>query len=163
MTDQLLAIRFDEPLKAQELLIAMMRLQKRGSIQMDDAAIVTNEGGRVRIHQTKDANPSQGAATGGWFGVLAGLVFMNPIAGAVLGAAIGGIWAKLRDIGISDDQMREMGESLSDGDAALFVLLTEAYPTHLAAELRRFDGMVMHSSFDEADTEAMAMALASEL
>jgi uncharacterized membrane protein len=163
MTEKLLAIRFDEPLKAQEMLIAMMRLQKRKSIEMDDAAIVTNEGGRVRLHQTKDANPSQGAATGGWFGVLAGLIFMNPVVGAVLGAAIGGIWAKLHDIGISDDQMREMGESLGEGEAALFVLLTDAYPTHLAHELRRFDGMVMHSTFDESDTEAMSMALASEL
>jgi len=163
MAQHLLAIRFDDPLKAQELLIAMMRLQKRSSVNMDDAAIVSHRGGKVRIHQTKDANPSQGAATGGWFGILAGLVFLNPLIGAALGAAIGGIWAKIHDIGISDDQMKEMGESLEEGEAALFVLFDEAYPTHLATELRRFDGMVMHSTFDEGDTEAMAMALASEL
>lgn len=163
MTQQLLAIRFDDPLKAQELLIAMMRLQKRSSVEINDAAIVTNESGRVRIHQTRDANPTQGAATGGWFGALAGLVFLNPLAGAALGAAIGGIWAKLHDIGISDDQMREMGESLDQGEGALFVLYDEAYPTHIARELQRFNGFIMHSTFDAGDTEAMTVALATEL
>ncbi len=163
MAQHLLAIRFDDPLKAQELLIAMMRLQKRSSVEIDDAAIVSNRAGKVRIHQTREASPGQGAATGGWFGILAGLLFLNPLIGAALGAAIGGIWAKIHDIGISDDQMKEMGESLGDGEAALFVLFDSAYPTHLASELRRFDGKLMHSTFDEGDTEAMASALATEL
>jgi uncharacterized membrane protein len=159
----LLAIRFDEPLKAQECLIAALRLQKRGSVTIDDAAIVTNEEGKVRIHQTKDMNTGQGAATGGWFGALAGLLFLQPLAGAVLGAAIGGLWAKLRDIGIDDDQMRRMGESLADGEGALFLLLEESYPTHIARELGRFDGTVLFSSFDETDTQSFAAALATEV
>lgn len=159
-TAQLLAIRFDEPLKAQELLIAALRLQKKGSIIIDDAAIVTNEDGRVRIHQTKDMNTGQGAATGGWFGALAGLLFLQPLIGAALGAAIGGLWAKLRDIGIDDDQMRAMGESLHAGEGALFLLLQDAYPTHLARELQRFDGSILHSTFDSTDTESFETALA---
>lgn len=159
----LLAIRFDEPLKAQECLIAALRLQKRGSITIDDAAIVTNEEGKVRIHQTKDMNTGQGAATGGWFGALAGLLFLQPLIGAALGAAIGGMWAKLRDIGIDDDQMRQMGESLGNGEGALFLLLEEAYPTHIARELQRFDGMVLYSTFEGTDTESFEVALASEL
>ncbi len=160
---RLLAIRFDEPLKAQEMLIASLRLQKKGSITIDDAAIVTNEDGKVRIHQTKDMNAGQGAATGGWFGALAGLLLLQPLIGAALGAAIGGLWAKLRDIGIDDEQMRAMGESLGTGEGALFLLLQDAYPTHLAHELRRFDGMVLHSTFDPEDTEAFQTALATEL
>ena len=145
-TKQLLAIRFDEPLKAQELLIASMRLQNKGSITIDDAAIVTKEDGRVKIHQTKDMNAGQGAATGGWFGALAGLLFMQPLIGAALGVAIGGMWAKLRDIGIDDEQMRDMGESLLTGEGALFLLLENAFPTHLARELQRFDGTAVQKT-----------------
>ena len=157
---RLLAVRFDDPLKAQELLIAMMRLQNRGSLRIDDAAIVTKADGRVRIHQTKDMNPAQGVATGTWFGVLAGLVFLQPLIGAAIGAALGGLWAKLRDIGIDDDAMKEMGDRLPDGDAALFLLLDDVYPTHLSIELARFDGSILHSTFDDSSTRGFTDALA---
>lgn len=156
---QLLAVRFDDPLKAQELLIAMMRLQNRGSLRIEDAAIVTKADGRVRIHQTRDMNPSQGVATGTWFGALAGLVFLQPLIGAAIGAALGGLWAKLRDIGIDDDEMREMGDRLADGDAALFLLAADAYPTHLSIELARFDGTILHSTFDDEATRGFTEAL----
>ncbi|MDX1689775.1 MAG: DUF1269 domain-containing protein [Acidimicrobiia bacterium] len=157
----LLAIEFDDPLKAQEALLASMRLHKRRTIRIEDAAIVTkDERGKIRIHQTKDVNTGQGAATGGWFGVLAGLLFMAPLVGAVLGAAVGGIWAKLRDIGISDSQMKSMGEDLAEGDAALFVLLEVLAPTNLFRELRRFDGTILFTTMDDDLRGGVAEALA---
>ena len=115
--------------------------------------------GKIRIHQTKDTSTGQGAAAGGWVGMLAGLLFMAPLVGAVLGAAIGGIWAKLRDIGISDKQMSTMGENLERGDAALFLLLRPEAPTTLVRELRRFDGTVLFSSLEPGLTEEIAAAL----
>jgi uncharacterized membrane protein len=156
----LLAIEFDDPLKAQEALLASLRLARRGAIRLDDAAIVTKSpGGKIRIHQTKDTSTGQGAAAGGWVGMFAGLLFMAPLVGAVLGAAVGGIWAKLRDIGISDKQMAEMGETLAEGDAALFLLLRPEAPTTLVRELRRFDGAVLFSSLDEDLTGEVVAAL----
>ncbi len=156
----LLAVEFDDPLKAQEALLASLRLAKRGAIHLDDAAIVTKaESGKIRIHQTKDTSTGQGAAAGGWVGMLAGLLFMAPLVGAVLGAAIGGIWAKLRDIGISDKQMAKMGESLERGDAAVFLLFRPEAPTTLVRELRRFDGTVLFSSLEAGLTEEIAAAL----
>jgi uncharacterized membrane protein len=157
---RLLAVEFDDVLKAQEALLASLRLAKRGAIRLDDAAIVAKERtGRIRIHQTKDTSPGQGAAAGGWLGMLAGLLFMAPLIGAVLGAAVGGIWAKLRDIGISDRQMAEMGETMERGDAALFLLFEPEAPTTLVRELRRFDGTVLFSSLDSDLTADIAAAL----
>lgn len=157
---RLLAVEFDDVLKAQEALLASLRLAKRRAIRLDDAAIVTKErSGRIRIHQTKDTSAGQGAAAGGWVGMLAGLLFMVPLVGAVLGAAIGGIWAKLRDIGISDKQMAQMGETLERGDAALFLLFEPEAPTTLVRELRRFDGSILFSSLEPGLTEAIAGAL----
>lgn len=157
---RLLAIEFDDPLKAQEALLASLRLAGRGAIRLDDAAIVTKErSGRIRIHQTKDTSPGQGAAAGGWVGMLAGLLFMAPLVGAVLGAAVGGIWAKLRDIGISDRQMAAMGETLERGHAALFLLMVTEAPTTLVRELRRFDGSILFSSLAPDLTAEIAAAL----
>ncbi len=150
----LVALSFDHPLKAQEALLAAMRLQERGHLKLDDAAIVSKgAGGRIRIQQTKDINPGQGAVSGSWWGILAGIFAGQPLIGAALGAALGGLWAKLRDLGIDDDEMRRLGEKLPNEHAALFVLIVEASLPVVLAELRRFDGGLLFDQLDE-DTRA---------
>lgn len=161
---KLLAIAFSEPLKAQEFLIAAARLDSHGSWRLEDSAIVERSPeGKVRIHQTKDMTAGQGAATGGWFGLLAGWIVMAPLAGAALGAALGGLWAKLRDIGIDDDEMRRLGDQLEPGEAATFLLITDAFPTHAIRELRRFDGRILFSSYDIEMTAQLEEALATPI
>jgi uncharacterized membrane protein len=45
-----LAIAFDEPLLAQEALLAAVRLQTHGRLRLEDAAIVgKDDNGRVRV------------------------------------------------------------------------------------------------------------------
>ncbi len=149
----LIAVKFDEPLYAQEMLLSFARLVRRGSVEMEDAAIVTKEeDGKIRLRQTRDVMPGQGAASGGWVGALVGIVGgpVGMLAGGALGAAAGGLFAKLRDVGIDDDQMREMGERLGKGEAALFVLMGTYDVTAVVLELRRFPGVLFHSNADEA-------------
>ncbi len=108
-TSSLVAIRLEDPLLAQEGLLAAMRLVKKGQLTLEDAAIILkDETGRLHIHETRDTRPAQGARSGSWFGMLAGLFIGGPalLVGAALGAAAGGIFAKLRDIGIQDEQMQ---------------------------------------------------------
>ncbi len=77
----------------------------------------------------------------------------------MLGAAVGGIWAKLRDIGISDGEMRDMGERLDPGTAALFLLFEPLAPTTLLRELHRFNGKVLRSTLAEDLTIDIVAAL----
>ena len=149
----LIAIRVDEPLSAQELLLAFARLVKQGLVEMEDAAIVLKDPeGKIRLKQTRDVMVGQGAASGGWVGALVGIIGgpVGILAGGALGAAAGGLFAKLHDVGINDDEMKEMGEGLDRGQAALFVLLTSYDVTAVAMELRRFEGTLFHSNADEA-------------
>lgn len=152
------ALEFDDELKAKEVLLAFLRLQKRKSLSLEDAAIVTNNR-KVRILQTRDTNPSQGALTGSWWGLLAGLLFGYALPAALIGAALGALWAWRKDIGISDQQMKELGRGLRHGDAAAFFLVKDAYPTHLVHELRRFDGRILHTTFDAETREQLEEAL----
>ncbi len=147
----LFAFRFTEPLKAQEAMLAVMRLQARGRLKLEDAAIVVKQaGGKVQLIQTRDTNPAQGAASGSWIGMLAGLFVPGGILlGAALGAAVGGIWAKLRDIGIDDDQMKKMGGDLPEGEAALFLLVHDYHRYHVGRELSRFDALLHATTADE--------------
>lgn len=159
----LVAVDFDEPLMAQELLLAFARLAKRDSVDIEDAAIVfKDDDGKIRLRQTRDVMPSQGAASGGWVGALVGIIGgpLGILAGGALGAAAGGLFAKLRDVGIDDDHMKQMGEQLDRGSAALFVLLNEYDVTAVAMELRRFEGELFYSSADEAISQRFRDELA---
>lgn len=160
----LIAISFTDPLLAQEASIAMIRLERRQSLKIDDMAIVNKTtDGRVHIHQTRDMSAGQGAATGGMWGALIGLAVAAPFVGAAVGAAAGGLFAKLRDIGIDDGQMRDLGDSLTDGQAALFVLLEDFQLAHLLAELRRFDGRVLHTTVDTEIAAQLEEALGYQI
>ncbi|MEX1162884.1 MAG: DUF1269 domain-containing protein [Nitriliruptor sp.] len=142
------AFVFDGPLRAQEALLAAMRMVGRGQLKLEDAAVVTRVGGRVRIQQTRDVSPSQGAVGGAWLGTLAGLFVAQPILGAALGAAAGGLFGKLRDHGIDDGEMKRLGEELGDGEAALFLLVEECHQMRALHEISRFPGRLLTTSAD---------------
>lgn len=156
------AFAFDSSLRAQEALLAAMRLVARQHLQLEDAAIVTRVRGRVRITQTKDMNTKQGAVGGAWLGILAGLFLGpgGPLVGGALGAAAGGLFAKLRDIGIDDDEMRRMGEALDDGEAALFLLIEDCHRIRAMHEVSRFPGRILGSTAAPELVEQVAAKLA---
>lgn len=69
----LIAVEVDEELSAQELLLAFARLAKHESADIEDAAIVSKDAdGKIRLRQTRDVMPGQGAASGGWIGPSSG-------------------------------------------------------------------------------------------
>ncbi len=155
------ALLFSEDLKAQEALMACMRLQKHGRLALDDAAIAIKvDSEKIRLLQTKDVNAPQAAVSGSWWGLLAGLFVGGPLVGLALGAAVGGIWGKMRDIGINDDEMKRIGESLEVGEAALFLLITDGHPSHVLWEASRFEARLLVSTLDADTNELLREALA---
>jgi len=156
------AFGFDSSLRAQEALLAAMRLVARQHLKLEDAAIVAKVKGRVRITQTKDVSPSQGAVGGAWIGVLAGLFLGpgGPLVGGALGAAAGGLFAKLRDIGIDDDQMKRMGEDLDEGEAALFLLVEDCHRVRALHEVSRFPGRILAATADPESVDEVRRRLA---
>ncbi|MEX2324905.1 MAG: DUF1269 domain-containing protein [Nitriliruptoraceae bacterium] len=156
------AFAFDSPLRAQEALLAAMRMVARKQLTLEDAAIVAKVRGRVRVTQTKDVTPTQGAVGGAWLGILAGLFLGpgGPIVGAALGAAAGGLFAKLRDIGIDDDEMKRMGDELDDDEAALFLLVEDCHQMRALHEVSRFPGRLLASSADADLQETVRQRLA---
>lgn len=156
------AFVLDGPLRAQEALIATMRLVGRQHLDLEDAAIVTKVGTRVRITQTRDVTPRTGAMSGAWLGILAGLFLGpgGPLIGGALGAAAGGLFGKLRDHGIDDDQMRQMGEELADGESALFLLVRDCHRVRALHEVSRFPARLLATTADAELAEAVRERLA---
>lgn len=162
VTADLWAFRFTDPVMAQEALLAAMRLQRNDHLELDDAAIVVrDDNGRTRIVQTRDVSPGQGALSGSWLGLLAGLfVPGGPLVGMALGAAAGGLFAKLRDKGINDDEMKQWGDQLDNGQAALFLLVEDCHRARALHEVGRFPATVLTSTGD-ADLVATVADLAA--
>lgn len=150
----------DGPLRAQEALLAALRMVGRKQLTLEDAAIVTKVGRRVRITQTKDVSTGQAAVSGTWLGTLAGLFVAQPLIGAALGAAVGGLFAKLRDIGIDDGEMRRMGEELDDGSAALFLLVEDCHRARALHEVSRFPARLLTTTADAEVAEQVRDRLA---
>jgi uncharacterized membrane protein len=84
--------------------------------------------------------------------MLIGLIFLNPLLGAAVGAGAGALSGKLSDAGISDDFMKELGKTLTAGTSALFVLVRKATPDKVLEQLKGFKGKVLKTSLT-ADKE----------
>jgi len=141
---------FDGLERAQEAMLAVSRLARRKHLDLEDAAIVIVRRGRVRLLQTRDMNPAQGAVGGAWLGTIAGLFAGLPLVGAALGAAAGGMYARLRDFGIADGEMKQFGQTLEGERAALFLLVRDCHRMRALHEVSRFPARLERSSADAA-------------
>jgi uncharacterized membrane protein len=138
----------DSMVRAQEAMLAVSRLSARRHLDLEDAAIVSLHRGRVRLTQTRDINPAQGAVGGAWLGTIAGLFAGLPLVGAALGAAAGGMYARLRDFGIDDGAMKEFGRTLEGERAAIFLLVRDCHRMRAMHEVSRFPARLERSSAD---------------
>ena len=146
--EHLVAIVFDKPSRATEVLVNLMHLQQEGALRLGDAVVIAkDDSGRAQIHETVDITPGRGALMGGWWGLLAGL-FVGPLAIAG-GAAAGALYGKLVDKGLADDWVRQMADWLDAGRSALLLLVTVQNEAELLRELGRYEGEVAATDFPE--------------
>ena len=83
----LVAIAFSSKEKAQQALQRAVEMQKQHLVDLGDAVIVTkDENGKVNLQQSINTT-AMGAASGGLWGALIGMLFLNPLLGLAVGAA----------------------------------------------------------------------------
>jgi len=146
--EHLVAIVFDKPSRATEVLVNLVHLQEEGVLRLGDAVVISkDESGRGRIHETIDITAGKGALIGGWWGVFVGLL-VGPLAIAG-GAAVGALYGKLVDKGLADDWVKQMSEWLEAGRSGLLLLVTVENKAKLIRELGRYEGEVVTTDFPE--------------
>jgi len=156
----LLVIAYETEAQAEAVRGKLLGMQKEYLIELGDAVVAVKQpDGQVKLNQLFSP-VAAGAASGALWGTLLGLILLMPLAGAAIGAASGALGGKLRDVGINDDFMREVSQSLEAGHAALFLLIRKVTTDKVLAELQGSGGTVMRSSFDETQDEALQAALA---
>lgn len=153
------AIAYDDPHKAQEVRLALVKLQREYLIDMEDAVVaVKNADGKVKLHQAMNLTAA-GALTGGFWGSLIGLLFLSPLLGAGLGAAAGAVSGALTDLGINDDFMKQIAEGLQPNSSVLFVLVRKATPDKVVPEIKQYGGKILQTSLSHEDEEKLQAAL----
>lgn len=118
----LYAAVYDEIGDAEADYEAVFDLHAAGAIGTFDAAVIEkDEDGKVRVHKTE--KPTQhGAWTGIAVGAVAGILFPpSIIGGMIVGGAAGGVAGHLWR-GMSRGDLKDLGETLDEGDAALIVV-----------------------------------------
>lgn len=82
-------------------------------------------------------------------GFLAGLVLAAPLAGAAVGALLGGVGsAAASSVGIGDDFVREVEGLMRPGTSALFVLDDEGDMDVILYQIRGLGGRVLKTNVD---------------
>ncbi|MCK6553451.1 DUF1269 domain-containing protein [Candidatus Binatia bacterium] len=155
----LVVIGYEDEFKAQEVRLQLLKMQKEYLVDLADAVVATKDKeGKVKLHQVYNLTAA-GAATGGFWGTLIGLIFLSPLLGLAVGAASGAVAGALTDVGLDDKFMKGIAENLKAGSSALFVLVRKATPDKVLAELRGTGGKVVQTSLSHEQEEKLQAAL----
>ena len=160
----LIVVAFDDEATAFELRAALVKLQKEYLIEMEDAVVVTKSAdGKVALHQAVNLTAT-GAVGGGIWGALVGLLFLNPLLGAAVGAGAGAISGKLTDIGINDQVMKDIGATLTNGGAAVCVLVRKVTGDKVLEGLAAFKdkGRVLQTSLSKEQEDKLKAFIGSD-
>lgn len=157
----LVVIVCDDATTAFDMRTALIKMQKDYLIELEDAVVVTKDDkGKVQLHQAVNLTAA-GAVGGGFWGTLIGLIFLNPLLGAAAGAGAGALSGMLSDIGINDQQIRDIAQSFKPGNSALFVLIKKATTDKVLEGLKQFagKGQVFQTSLSKDDEASLRAAL----
>ena len=157
----LVAIGYDDPYKAEEVRLKLRKMQRDYLIDLGDAVVaVKDEDGKVKLHQAVNMTAA-GAASGGFWGALIGLVFLNPLLGLAVGAGAGAISGALTDVGINDAFMKELAATLKPGSSVLFVLVRKATPDKVLEEIKGTGGRILKTSLSHEDEAKLQAAISA--
>jgi uncharacterized membrane protein len=155
----LVVVGYDDLFKAEEVRLKLRKMQKDYLIDLADAVVaVKDQSGKVKLHQPVNLTAA-GAVSGGFWGTLIGLLFLNPLLGMAVGATAGAVSGALTDLGIDDKFMKDLAASLHPGSSVLFVLVRKATPDKVLEELAGTGGKVLKSSLSHDDEAKLQAAL----
>jgi uncharacterized membrane protein len=157
----LVVIGYESEMKAEEVRLALLKMQKDYLIDLADAVVAVREdNGKVKLRQMYNLTAA-GAASGGFWGTLVGMLFLNPLFGFAIGAGAGAISGALSDVGIDDKVLKKLAETLKPGTAALCVLIRSMTADKVLEDIQKFGGTVIKSNLSHEDESKLRAALAA--
>lgn len=156
---ELIVIAFNSETGAEELRDDLQKLKQEHLISLKDAAVAIRQpNGKVKVKQASHL-VGKNALFGALGGLLLGTFFLAPWLGLVGGAIGGAVAGKKTDIGVDDNFIKEVGETIEPGHSALFLLIASDAPEAMIDEIHRHQGKILQTSLSEADEAQLLAAL----
>jgi uncharacterized membrane protein len=142
------ALGYEDLTGAKAARSAIARVESLYGLHVLDTIVVTRpQDGSFTLEREASPTISGGAIGLGLLGLTMGLVVLQPIAGAALGAAVGGmIVAAARQAGIGDEFVNEVKDLVQPGKSALFLLTRTDNPDAVRLRIRGLGGKVLHTN-----------------
>jgi uncharacterized membrane protein len=157
----LVVIGYKDLYQAEEVRLKLWKMQKDYLIDLEDAVVATkDQDGKVKLHQAVNLTAT-GALSGGFWGSLIGLIFLNPLLGLAMGAAAGAASGALTDVGIDDKFMKDLAATMQPGSSALFVLARKATPDKVLEEIQGTGGTILQTSLSHDDEAKLQAAMSA--
>src|SRR5947209_198368 len=159
----LVAIGYPEQGLAEQALETVRHLENELVIQAEQVAAISRDpAGKLHVHSGHGASPTAGgAALGGFWGFLFGLLFFVPFAGLALGAGMGALFGHFGEKGIDKAFQQQVRDYLKPGTSALFMVIDQVTPDKAIAALQQYGGTVIRTSLSDDDTRKLQEALAA--
>jgi uncharacterized membrane protein len=162
---RVVVIEFPDVFRAQEAMLAAARLERRLSIVLNDTAVVTRDtGGVIRVNRGGRPSPWTTAPTAAAAAGFPALWLAGPWIALPVGAIAGlvaALWSRAA-VGFRPRFLRRIGRRLAPGTAAGCFLVSHAHLAHVLAEVRRFEGRLVHSTLPREIDSELSEALAAD-
>lgn len=149
---EMIIVAFEDETKAEQVLDSLKGMEAMEIVDLKSGAvIVRSASGDVKIKETSDFDTKQGAIGGAIAGGVIGLLGGGLVKGALLGAAGGAAAGKYVDLGLDDDFLQSVGESLGAGSSAIVALVDFENADAAMAELEQYEGgnIIRHTLSDD--------------
>ena len=155
--------KFNDPGGAEHALRVLTEAQAQELITIEDAAWVTWEPGKKKpkTHQAQSTTGA-GAALGGFWGLLFGLLFFVPLLGLAVGAGLGALTGSMGDVGIDDNFINTVRDKVGPGTSALFVLSHGAVVDRIAERFTGTEAELIQTNLSEDEEAKLREVFAHE-
>lgn len=129
---------FDDEQTAAKAYKDLHQAEKDKKVDLENVVLIHKEAeGKIEVKEAAETIAGEagiGALVGGALGILAGPVGVITL--GAIGAALGGLSAKLDDVGFDDTRLEKLGESLEPGKSAILAVLESKYTEKLEQEFK---------------------------
>ena len=149
---EMMVVAFDNENEADRVLDSLKGMKDMDIVDLKSAAVIVRAGsGEVKIKETSDFDTKQGALGGAAAGAVLGLLGGGFLRGALLGAAGGAAAGKFIDLGLDDDFLKSVGDSLEPNSSAIVALVDFEQVDLAMEELDKFEGghILRHTLSDD--------------
>lgn len=146
---ELIVAAFQSDTGADEALTALKEAKREQLIGIKDAAVIRrDQNDKVHIKDVRDVGAGKGAVAGAVIGTAIALL-SGPVgivlAGAT-GALVGGLTAKAVDMGLPNQQLKEISEALKPGTSAIVAVIEHKWVTQIEEAMAEAGAATMRAA-----------------